>query len=71
MHAPQKFLEQVRAEVGDDAKVKDGKFGAKMDVDICNDGPVCPAPQPPPPAMCLRSAPTNATPRPRASCHAI
>ncbi|EKX40768.1 hypothetical protein GUITHDRAFT_75286 [Guillardia theta CCMP2712] len=30
----QKLLERC-------TKVKDGKFGAKMEVEICNDGPVC------------------------------
>lgn len=39
VHA-QKFVEQVRAEMGADSAVKDGKFGAMMTVDICNDGPV-------------------------------
>ena len=39
IHA-QKFVEQVRAEMGSDSAVKDGKFGAMMAVDICNDGPV-------------------------------
>ena len=36
----QKFVEQVRAEMGSDSVVKDGKFGAMMEVDLCNDGPV-------------------------------
>jgi D-Tyr-tRNAtyr deacylase len=26
--------------MGDSSKVKDGKFGAKMDVELSNDGPV-------------------------------
>ena len=36
----QKFVEQVRAEMGTDSVVKDGKFGAMMEVNLCNDGPV-------------------------------
>ena len=30
----------VAAELGDEARVKDGVFGAKMDVELVNDGPV-------------------------------
>jgi hypothetical protein len=41
LHAcAQKFVEHVRAEMGADSAVKDGKFGAMMAVDLCNDGPV-------------------------------
>ena len=36
----QTFVDKVRQELGDADRVKDGKFGAKMDVAICNDGPV-------------------------------
>lgn len=34
------FLSQLRKELGDDNRVKDGEFGAMMDVDIVNEGPV-------------------------------
>lgn len=34
------FLTKLRGELGSDDRVKDGKFGAMMDVDIVNDGPV-------------------------------
>jgi len=36
----QKFIDLVREEMGSPSAVKDGKFGAKMDVNLCNDGPV-------------------------------
>jgi len=34
------FKSAVAAELGDESKVKDGVFGAKMDVELVNDGPV-------------------------------
>lgn len=34
------FLTKLRIELGDEERVKDGQFGAMMDVDIVNDGPV-------------------------------
>lgn len=34
------FLSQLRKELGDDNRVKDGQFGAMMDVDLVNEGPV-------------------------------
>lgn len=34
------FLTKLRAELGDENRVKDGKFGAMMEVDLVNDGPV-------------------------------
>lgn len=34
------FLEMVRRELGEAEKVKDGRFGAMMDVALVNDGPV-------------------------------
>lgn len=34
------FLLQLRAELGDDERVKDGKFGEMMDVELINEGPV-------------------------------
>jgi len=37
----QEFVDQVKRDIGDPNLVKDGKFGAKMEVEICNDGPVC------------------------------
>mmetsp|Transcript_49742 Transcript_49742/g.155657 ORF Transcript_49742/g.155657 Transcript_49742/m.155657 type:complete len:197 (+) Transcript_49742:219-809(+) len=36
----QEFVDQVKRDIGDPNLVKDGKFGAKMEVEICNDGPV-------------------------------
>eukprot|EP00960_Hanusia_phi_P060139 764416-Hanusia_phi.AAC.3 len=36
----QEFVDQVRRDIGDPNLVKDGRFGAKMQVEICNDGPV-------------------------------
>ena len=35
-----RFVEQVGKELHDPSRVKEGRFGAQMDVDICNDGPV-------------------------------
>ena len=35
-----RFVEHVGKELHDPSKVKEGRFGAQMDVDICNDGPV-------------------------------
>lgn len=34
------FLKNLREGMGDDSKVKDGEFGAMMDVSLVNDGPV-------------------------------
>ncbi|KAJ3332190.1 D-tyrosyl-tRNA(Tyr) deacylase [Blyttiomyces sp. JEL0837] len=34
------FLEKLRQGLGDGDKVKDGEFGAMMDVSLTNDGPV-------------------------------
>ena len=34
------FLDQLKVGLGDDSKVKDGEFGAMMDVALVNDGPV-------------------------------
>ncbi|MES1914342.1 MAG: hypothetical protein MHM6MM_006430, partial [Cercozoa sp. M6MM] len=34
------FVEQVRVEMGDESKVQTGVFGARMAVEIHNDGPV-------------------------------
>ena len=34
------FLSQLRTELGNENRVKDGKFGAIMDVALVNDGPV-------------------------------
>ncbi|WPK27543.1 hypothetical protein PUMCH_004935 [Australozyma saopauloensis] len=36
----EEFLSQLRKELGDDNRVKDGQFGAMMDVDLVNEGPV-------------------------------
>lgn len=36
----EEFLSKLRQELGDDERVKDGKFGAMMDVELVNDGPV-------------------------------
>lgn len=36
----QQFLSGLRKELGSEDRVKDGKFGAMMDVDLLNDGPV-------------------------------
>lgn len=36
----QEFLSQLRAELGDANRVKDGQFGAMMDVALVNEGPV-------------------------------
>lgn len=35
-----KFVEMMRGEIGEADKVKDGRFGTMMEVDIVNDGPV-------------------------------
>ena len=45
----ERFLGQMRSNY-DEAKVKDGAFGAMMAVDICNDGPVTLEIESPPPA---------------------
>lgn len=34
------FLEKLRKELGDEERVKDGQFGAMMDVELVNEGPV-------------------------------
>lgn len=34
------FLKQLKVGLGDDERVKDGQFGALMDVSLTNDGPV-------------------------------
>lgn len=36
----QEFLLKLRAELGSEDRVKDGKFGEMMEVDLVNDGPV-------------------------------
>ena len=36
----QDFLKRLREELGDENRVKDGKFGEMMDVELVNDGPV-------------------------------
>lgn len=36
----QEFLSQLRRELGDENRVKDGQFGAMMDVALVNEGPV-------------------------------
>jgi len=35
-----KFVDKMKEEYGDPDKIKDGKFGAMMDVSLVNDGPV-------------------------------
>ncbi|OBA24197.1 D-tyrosyl-tRNA deacylase [Metschnikowia bicuspidata var. bicuspidata NRRL YB-4993] len=36
----EEFLANLRKELGDENRVKDGKFGEMMDVELVNDGPV-------------------------------
>lgn len=36
----EEFLKKLREELGDENRVKDGKFGAMMDVELVNEGPV-------------------------------